>query len=123
MKLYADPSVTRDVLDSIASELGIMVYEYDWLGHRVRGKYAGKDAHKFVLRPSRESGLAPREQRFRLIRDNPFARSGDGRRAAWAVCFHGHWHFMKAVFDLDPSAVFATGFDTWAGRTAFMERA
>ena len=121
MKLYADPSVTRDELDRIASELDIMVYEYDTLGHRVRGKYKGKTAHKFMLRPDRSSGVNPRDQRFRLIRDNPYGR--DGRRAVWAVCWHGHFNFMANVFELDPTATFQTGFDTWAGQDDFFERA
>lgn len=123
MKLYADPSVTRDALDQIASGLGIQVYEYDFLGQRVRGKYSGRVVHKFVLRPDDKTGAKPQEQRFRKINDNPFAHSGNGRRAAWAVCFHGHWHFMRAVFDIDPAATFVTGFDTWDGEADFMERA
>jgi hypothetical protein len=121
MRLYADPSVTRDVLDSIASELDIQVYEYDELGHRVRGKFSGKTAHKFLLRPV-HNGRPPREQRFRKINDAPYG-GGDGRRAAFAVCWHGHFFFMAKVFEHDPSATFQTGFDTWAGQDDFFERA
>ena len=123
MRLYADPSITQDTLDSIASELGITVSEYSWLGQRVRGKFKGKAAHKLLLRPDRSSGAAPRDQRFRLIRDNPYANSGDGRRAVWAVCWHGHFNFMAKVFELDPTATFQTGFDTWAGQDDFFARA
>lgn len=124
MRLYADPSlVTKDALDKIASGLSMQVYDYDFGGVRTRGKYAGKAMHKFVIRPNDMSGAKPQDQRFRLIRDNPYATSGNGRRAAWAICWHGHWFFIREVMRLDPNAIFKTGVDIWDGLDDFLVRA
>jgi len=129
MKLYADGTkVTMFTLHDIATELGIQVYDYDHLGHRVRGKYAGRDAYKFVLRPpyhGKNAAKPTREQKYRLIKDKLWndGGKGDGRRAAWAVCWHGHWEFMMGVFDHDPNAIFVTRESTWDGVEDFLARA
>jgi hypothetical protein len=131
MKLYVTPDVTLDTLRGIADDMGITLYypeEDD--GVMKSGKFKGQRRMRFTLRPDKTGAKVEgtRSKQWQLVRENPFGSRGmgvrgDGRRNVHAICFHGHWHFMRRVFDLDPAARFVTGFDVWAGEADFMERA
>lgn len=130
MRLYVDPSVTLDTLHDIASDMGIEVTNDADNGIRTRSKYKGKRALGFSLRPDKSQPKVEgtRSKQWQLVRDNPFGGAGmgvrgDGRRNVHAVCWHGHYNFMLRIFNLDATATFATGFDTWAGRNDFLDRA
>jgi hypothetical protein len=114
MKLYMEPTTTIEDLHRLAWELDVTLYQATVGTIRSRGKFAGKREFSFLLRPGKTD-------RFRLIRDDSYTKSG--RRRIWAVCWHGHWHFMRRVFALDPSATFKTAIDTWAGLDDFLARA
>jgi hypothetical protein len=106
--LYSRTLSTTD-LDVIASELGIQVeHGPDFFGPRAR---------RIDVRLFPEGG----SDQFRLIRISSYLKSG--RRRIHAVCWHGHYAFMRAVFMLDPNAKFRTALDTWDGRQDFFERA
>lgn len=115
MRLFIDQKVPTEALERVADSLGITLYEVREGEIRSRGKYAGKREIRFMLRPLSGS------DNFRLIRETPYTASG--QRRVWAVCWHGHWHFMHDVFKLDPSATFVTAVDTWAGLEDFLARA
>jgi len=51
--------------------------------------------------------------------------SGYGRaleHRVFAVCWHGFRDFLRAVYRLEPNAVFYTAFDTWRGSEDFEAR-
>lgn len=108
LKLYVDPSVDLHTLDAIAhARFTIRLFDTRDEGVRTRGKYAGKRALKLNLRPI---GDTYRKQ-------DPIT----GRRV-WAVDWFGHRDFMRAVFELDPTATFVTMVSTWAGSEDFEAR-
>jgi hypothetical protein len=130
MKLYVNPDVTLDTLRHIADDMGLQIYypEADE-GVMKAGKNKGCRRLNFTLRPitGRPFAEGTKSKQWQKVNNAPF-QSGmgwrnDGRRNVHAVCFHGHWHFMKRVFDLDPRAKFVTGLDTWDGIDDFMQRA
>jgi hypothetical protein len=130
MKLYVNPDVTLDTLRHIADDMGLQIYypEADE-GVMKAGKNKGCRRLNFTIRPiaGRPFAEGTKSKQWQKVNAAPH-QSGmgwrkDGRRNVHAVCFHGHWHFMKRVFDLDPAAKFVTGLDTWDGLDDFMERA
>lgn len=71
-----------------ASQVGVGV-----VISNVKGRKDGKVEVQCVLRPISD--------KFRLIRVNPFTGR---RRKVWAVCLHGHYEFIGALFRIDPSS-------------------
>lgn len=94
MKIWT--KLTEGELGEIAEELGIRLYNY-----RTEGR-----AHAFVLRP-----LGDRYRRF----------SPRGRKV-WAVCWHGHRDFFKALFERDPDARVRSQMATYNGREDFLAK-
>lgn len=90
--------VTRDDLQSVATDTGVRLYEVD-----ERGK-----AVKFTLRPEGET--------YRLI------NAVSGRRIN-AVCFHGHYLFMKKLFDRCPDARIKSTMADYRGWEEFRDKA
>ena len=118
MHLYVDPKlVPLAELEAVADSMGMQLYDFADNGVGQRGKYAGRARYKFVLRPLH--GGSP-DARYRAVRDNPYGVSGE--RRIWAICWHGHRDFMRAVFRLDPDATFKTSVDTWDGSDDFEAR-
>lgn len=108
MLLYSRTLSTTD-LDVIAAELGIQVERgSDFFGPRAR---------RIGVKLFPEKG----SDQFRLIRATSYTKSG--RRRVHAVCWHGHYAFMRAVFMLDANAKFRTALATWDGRQDFFDRA
>jgi hypothetical protein len=73
-------------------------------GLRVRGKHAGKRCYKFVLRPLREGGDLRNDYR----KNSDYHPNG-----VFAASWAGHYVFMRAVLDMDNSAVFKTSRWEW----------
>jgi hypothetical protein len=121
MQLFIDPTVGIDSISDVAESLGMELYNCQYKGRIVRIsarpiRHEGKDRYSFVLRPSGE--------RFRRYNRDPYAKSGE--RKAWAVCWHGHWHFMREIFRLDRNACFVTsriGKFNYGGLDEFLENA
>jgi hypothetical protein len=114
MKLYSH--LSRAELDDICDGLKMELYDYSDDGLRRAGKFAGFTLHKFRIVPLRGSDI------FRKLNQQPWSGS-DKRRRTFAVCWHGHYAFMRTVLELDPTAVFVTSVDRWAGLADFMRRA
>lgn len=114
MNLYTHLSV-NDLTD-ICDDLKIELYDVNDDGERVRGKFRGFRLLRFRIVPQTGSDI------FRKMNQQPFSNSGK-RRRVHAVCWHGHYAFMRTVLELDPTAVFVTGIDRWEGLRDFMERA
>lgn len=114
MKLYT--TLHADELQKIERTMGIDLYQFDFEGERIRGKYRGKLVYNFLLRP--KAG----HERWRAGRYNPW-RKVPGIKRIWAISWAGHYVFMRAVMLLDPDAVFKTAITTWAGADDFDNRA
>jgi hypothetical protein len=128
MKLYISPDVSLADLDEIASDLGFAVDgAREVESTRVRGIYKGKHVIRFVLRPTAADKIdGGRSKRFQMVRSDSYRateRNPGGHKCVHAVCWHGHYHFMRRVFALDEGATFDTGMDTWAGLSDFLTRA
>lgn len=111
-------TLEREPLEGIAASMGLQLYDYAY-SVGMRGQFKGRHRHKFTLRPQHGSS---RDARYRLVRDNPYSAGGSGERRIWAVCWHGHRDFMRAVFELDSDATFRTAVDTWDGSEDFEQR-
>lgn len=74
----------QSVVDA-AEKVGV-----DAIVRSVRKQRDGRYAVRFVLRPNRSQ--------------RKFIRVGHTGRLVWAVCLHGHYEFMKMLFNLEPSA-------------------
>lgn len=108
MILYSRTLSITD-LYAIANDLGIRLEcDADFFGPRSR---------RLNLRLFAEVG----SDQFRKINVARYLKSG--RRRTGAVCWHGHYAFMRAVFMLDANAKFRTAIDTWDGRQDFFKRA
>ena len=90
-------TLTEDEQREIGRELGIELYELREHGQRVR-------RYQYTLRPATE--------RYRSW--DPMS----GRRI-WAVCWHGHRDYMRAVYELDPSARFKSAMADYRGADDF----
>jgi hypothetical protein len=107
MQLYTQ--LDRHVIDSIAEGLGIETHDMRENGWRTRGKFAGRQELRFVLKPQAGSDT------YRLVRES----FGGKPRRCWAVDWHGHWAFMEEVFRLDPDATIKTAIATYEGLEGF----
>jgi len=89
-------------LKKIAAELQVQLYNL----RRERN-----DSLSFVLRP--------------LDRDRWRRKSASPVRSRriWAVCFHGHYAFMRRVFELNPSAEIRTSMARYLGQVDFERKA
>jgi hypothetical protein len=102
MVLYTH-TLTRADLEHIAENLGVELYNVrDDLDAPRRPRIA------FVLRPLTDT--------FRATRA---AYTKSGRRRIWAVCWHGHFAFMRDVFERDPGAELRSGMARYNGREEF----
>jgi hypothetical protein len=110
MRLYT--TATEGDLRAIAASMRIDLYEFDTSAPSTRGKYAGRNRFKFLLRPLGDE--------YRLIRDDPYTRAGT--RRVWAVSWRGHRDFMRAVYVIDANATFRTAIDTWRNAKDFEAR-
>jgi hypothetical protein len=118
MQLYVNPQlVSLGDLHGMAERLGMQLYDLRDGGERVRGRNAGRHEYRFTLRPPHGGD---REAKYRAVRDAPYGQSGE--RRIWAICWHGHRDFMRAVFALDTDATFKTSVDTWDGSDDFENR-
>src|SRR5215216_3253449 len=111
MQLYTQ--LDRRDIEIIAERLGIETYDMRENGWRERGKFAGRQELRFVLKPQTGSDV------YRLVRES----FGGNPRRCWAVDWHGHWAFMEAVFQVDPDATFKTAIATYEGREGFYANA
>ena len=117
MKLFTHNLTVRD-LENFAEEMGIQIYNVTDEGVRERGKYKDMRVIRFVLRPLHNS-----DDTYRLIRDNPYAKSGSGKRRVWAISWQGHWDFMVKVFNHDPFARIESAIATYDGEMGFYQNA
>lgn len=104
MKFYS--TLTLEDCTSIARDLGLVLYSTADFGIRVRGKYAGKRALAFLLRPSRDM-------------DDDYRSYGQGGRRIHAVNWYGHRDFMRQLFDRDPDATLDSALARYHGREQF----
>lgn len=91
--------MSRSELESIASSLDVRLYNF-------RGEQDGSAS--FVLRPNDPD-------RWR--------RRGHTGRRIWAVCYHGHYAFMRMVFERSPDAEIRTSMARYVGRADFERKA
>jgi hypothetical protein len=105
-------TATEADLRAIAANMNIDLYQFDTSAPTTRGKYAGRNRFKFLLRPLGDE--------YRLIRDDPYTRAGT--RRVWAVSWRGHRDFMRAVYAIDANATFRTAIDTWRDAEDFERR-
>jgi hypothetical protein len=108
MKLRST-TITAAELETIANRLGFRA-EIGEERTMSRGADAGRHEIRFVLRPNRGVDT------FRAI--DPIS----GRRKA-AICWHGHYAAMRAIFALETGAKLKTAVATYDGATAFEELA
>lgn len=102
MYLYSH-TLTRADIERIADANGISLYNVrDDLDAPRRPRVA------FVLRPLTDTFRATRE-----------ADTKSGRRRIWAVCWHGHYAFMRDVFEADPAAEIRSSMARYRGRDEF----
>lgn len=108
MKLRS-ATITAQDLEEIAGALGVRAE----LGEErtlSRGPDAGRREIRFLLRPERGS------DRFRAI------DAISGRRKN-AVCWHGHYAAMAAIFAIETGATLETAIETYRGAAEFEELA
>lgn len=97
MIIYSE--ITLREIEEIASNLGFQAYNSTDHGIISRGKNKGRRRLTFVLRPTGND-------RFRRINYTHYTESG--RRKAWAICWHGHWNFMRNIYMVDSDALIQT---------------
>lgn len=110
MQLFT--TATESQVRAIAKTMDIELYQFDSTPPALQGKYAGRNRFKFLLRPTGE--------RYRLVRENPYTKTG--YRRVWAVSWRGHRDYMRAVYALDSNATFRTAIDTWRDAEDFEAR-
>lgn len=116
MQLFIDPTVGLSNIRGVAESLGIELYNCQYKGFVTSGRHSGNERYTLSLRPLGE--------RFRRYNRAPYLKSGE--RKAWAVCWHGHWHFMREIYRLDRNACFITsriGKFNYDGLDEFLENA
>lgn len=109
-------NVSRATLEDAASRLGVEV-EVSTLNtkgtrHRVKVNPGGYLSNGPYVTASGRKGTPNR--RYQRISPN-------GRRVA-AVCWHGFRDYFRAVFEIEPKAVFRTALETWRGKEDFESR-
>lgn len=124
--------VQRSTIEAAAAEIGVAVdiTTQNSAGTRHRVKLNSNppaSAYRPACKWHREQGRAS-ECRCRRWNDErgdaPYQRSdvrGADRRVN-AVCWHGFRDFFRAVYRIEPGAVFSTAFDTWRGSEDFEAR-
>ena len=121
--------VQRATIEAAAAEIGVAVdittQNSAGTRHRVKLNSNPPDsAYRPACKWHREQGRAEacRCRRWNDERgDAPYQRSdvrGNDRRVN-AVCWHGFRDFFRAVYRIEPGAVFHTAFDTWRGSEDF----
>lgn len=100
--------ITRDELERVAAELSLRA-EIGAERDLKRGPDAGRHEIRFTLKPDSAD-------RFRAI--DPIS----GRRK-FAVCWHGHYAAMRAIFTIDPAASLETAITTYNGAGEFQGKA
>lgn len=98
-------NVSEFQLRQAANQTGVVLNEVRCIGRQIQ----------FTIRPDRaidkpKDGFPSR--RYQLVRSSafPYSRGAmgvrrDGRRNVWAVCWHGHREFFRALFAIAPEAI------------------
>lgn len=89
-------NVTLETLEAVAKSVGVTLYE-------VRPTNTKGTGWQFTLRPN----------------GSRYYRRGRNNRRVWAVCWHGHRDFFRALFDLAPDAKVRTTVARYDGREGF----
>lgn len=105
-------TATESQVRAIAETMDVELYQFDSTAPASQGKYAGRNRFKFLLRPTGE--------RYRLVREDSYTKTG--YRRVWAVSWRGHRDFMRAVYALDAYATFKTAMATWRDAEDFEAR-
>jgi hypothetical protein len=98
--------VAPEVLRAVAESFGFRLYNDSRVGR----------ATQFVLRPGPAMGNKYRRTSASFY--GGFRKDGTPRRV-WAVCYHGHWDFMEALFALNPEARVKTAKADYRGLAGF----
>lgn len=94
--------ITIAQAEEIAKSLGVSLYNTNRKG----------TGFTTVLRPSEQF-----PDKYRKYNDNM------GRhRKCWAVCWHGHRDFMRAIFRINPNAVIRTAVENYYGAEEFEKK-
>lgn len=89
-------NVTLETLQTAAESLGLKLYNVRQLNRK-------GTAWQFTLRPNNEK----------------YYRRGYNGRRIWAVCWHGHRDFFRALFEKAPNAKVRTTIANYDGREHF----
>lgn len=111
MKLYTKHLTESDLIP-LAHAMGLTFGQSSYSGPqidddglRVKGRFTGKRCYKFVLRPMYERGE---------LRNDYRRNSQHHPNGTFAASWAGHYVFMRAVLDMDNSAVIISGRDVAA---------
>ena len=123
--------VTLEMLEHAATEVQVELFQVQRLSRR-------GTSWQFTLRPRRTAVVKDYCMRCtsekkgkhydagckgKRVTLYPWQRvSCDERRRVFAVCWHGHRAFFRAVFKHNPSARFRTKVDHWSGSEDFEAR-
>jgi len=104
MRIYT--TLTKDNIDSIADAMEIQAYNFREHGMRVRGRNKGRYLHEFILRPHIS---------LKWSRGGNGIPGNAGKNRLWAISWAGHYVFMRALLNMDPSAVIKSAMNQFHG--------